>query len=92
VRFENPPIGEPLTLPSGETVVCSIEYYQYAIVEVQLEVPFEGTWEKLLAQTARRMDAPDVEPETRAVVVKHLQRTSGAIIKPREERLQEIIW
>jgi len=92
VRFENPPIAEPsepLTLRSGETVVCSIKYYEYAIVEVQLEIPFEGTWERLLAQTARWMDAPDVEPESRAVVVKHLQKASGAISRPREEWFQE---
>ena len=56
VRFENPPIvepSEPLTLPSGEKAVCSIKYYEYAIVEAQLEVPFRGSWDDLLAQTAR---------------------------------------
>lgn len=92
VRFENPPIteaSEPLTLGSGEHVVCSIKYYEYAIVEVQLEVPFEGNWETLMAQTARWMDAPDVEPESRAVVTRHLQKVSTAIIKPREEWFQE---
>jgi hypothetical protein len=76
-------------LRSGESVVCSIKYYEYAIVEVQLEVPFEGTWEKLMAQAARWMDAPDIEPESRTVVTRHLQRVSTAIIKPREEWFQE---
>jgi hypothetical protein len=92
VRFENPPIAEPsepLTLRSGETVLCSMKYYEYAIVEVQLEVPFEGTWDALMAQTARWMDAPDIEPECRALVARHLQRTSSAISKPRDEWLQE---
>src|SRR6516165_4121013 len=92
VRFENPPIAEPsepLTLRSGETVVCSIKYYEYAIVEVHLQVPFEGGWEQLMAQTARWMDAPDVEPESRAVVTKHLHRTASAIKNPREEWFQE---
>jgi hypothetical protein len=92
VRFENPPItepSEPLTLHSGEKVTCSLKYYEYAIVEVQLEVPFEGTWEALMKQTSRWMDAPDIEPESRAVVIRHLQKTSPAIIKPREEWLQE---
>ena len=92
VRFENPPIeepSEPLTLRSGEHVVCSIKYYEYAIVQAQLQVPFQGSWEQLLAQTGRWMDAPDVEPECRAVVARHLARTSGAISKPREEWLQE---
>jgi len=92
VRFENPPIeepSEPLTLGSGEKVVCSIKYYEYAIVEVQLQVPFGGTWDDLMRQTARWMDAPDLEPECRAVVTRHLQRTSSAITRPRAEWLQE---
>jgi len=92
VRFENPPItesSEPLTLPSGEAVVCSIKYYEYAIVEVQLEVAFQGNWDTLMTQTARWMDAPDIEPESRAVVTRHLQKVSTAIIRPREEWLQE---
>src|SRR5215469_5894263 len=92
VRFENPPIAEPsepLTLPHGEAVLCSVKYYEYAIVEVQLEVPFEGTWEMLIEQTARWMDAPDAERESRAVVSRHLLRISAAIVKPREEWFQE---
>jgi len=92
VRFENPPItepSEPLTLRSGEKVICSIKYYEYAIVEVQLEVPFEGAWETLMERTSRWMAAPDIEPESRAVVTRHLQKTSPAIIKPREEWFQE---
>ena len=92
MRFETPPIAEPsepLTLHGGEHVVCSIKYYEYAIVEVQLEVGFEGDWEALVAQAARWMDAPDVEPEGRAVLAKHLQKINPAVIKPREEWLQE---
>ena len=92
VRFENPPIvepSEPLTLPSGEKAVCSIKYYEYAIVEAQLEVPFRGSWDGLLAQTARWMDAPDIEPEARAAVNRHLRKTTAAIIRPREEWFQE---
>src|SRR5215831_16473025 len=92
VRFENPPIvepSEPLTLPSGEKVVCSIKYYEYAIVEVQMEVPFEGSWDSLQEQTARWMDAPDIEPEARAAMNRHLRKTAAAIVKPREEWLQE---
>jgi hypothetical protein len=92
VRFENPPIAEPsepLTLNSGEQFVCSIKYYEYAIVEVQLEAKFEGDWDVFLEQTSHWMDSQEIEPEGRAVVAKHLQRISGAIIKPREEWLQE---
>lgn|SRR5208283_756267 len=92
VRFENPPIvepSEPFTLRSGEKVVCSIKYYEYAIVEVQLEAEFSGNWDFFLAQTSRWMDSADIEPEGRAVVARHLQSIAAAVIKPREEWLQE---
>lgn len=92
VRFENPPIvepREPLALSSGEKVVCSIKYYEYAIVEVQLEVPYAGKWDQLLAHVSRWMDSPDLEPEARAVVTKHLQKISPVVLKPREEWFHE---
>jgi len=92
IRFENPPIAEPsegLTLRSGEKVVCSIKYYEYAIVEVQMEASFEGDWELFLAQTSRWMDSPEIEPEGRGVVRKHLDRIAGVVSKPREDWVQE---
>ena len=92
VRFENPPIvepGEPLTLRSGDKIACSIKYYEYVIVEVQLEVPFEGTWDALVEQTSRWLDDAEIEPESRSLVSRHLHRTSAAVVRPREEWLQE---
>jgi len=92
IRFENPPItepSEPLTLRSGEKVVCSVKYYEYAIVEVQMEAAFEGDWDLFLTQTGRWMDSPEIEPVGREVAAKHLQGVAGAVIKPREDWLQE---
>lgn len=91
VRFENPPIAEPcepLTV-SGERVKAFIKYYEYAIIEVQLEVPFDGSWEKLIAKTSHWMDEPSVEPLARAMVKEHLGKTAAAVIKPREDWLEE---
>lgn len=92
IRFENPPIAEPsepLTLPSGEKVVCSVKHYEYAIVEVQLEACFEGDWDLFLAHTGRWMDSPEIEPVARGVAAKHLQTVLPALSKPREDWLQE---
>jgi hypothetical protein len=92
VRFENPSIAEPsepLTLSHGEKVVCSIKYYKYAIVEAQLEAAFAGAWDDLMAQVSHLMDSPDIEPEGRTVVTKHLQELAPAVIKPREEWFHE---
>jgi hypothetical protein len=92
VRFENPPIAEPsepITLRSGERVICSIKYYEYAIVEAQLEIACEGSWGDLLHQASRWMDAADVEPEAKAAVARKLQKIGAAVIKPRNDWLQE---
>lgn len=92
VRFENPPIAEPaepILLPSGEKVVCTIKYYEYAIVGLQIDVAFEGSWESLVKQAARWMDAVDVEPHAREAVAKHLRAIAPALVKPRDEWLQE---
>jgi len=92
VRFEEPPIveaSEPVTLGSGAHVSCSVEYYAYAIVVVQLESAFEGDWDALLTQASRWMDSPEVEPHAREVVRRHLQRVAAAVIKPREDWLRE---
>ncbi len=92
VRFENPPItepSEPLVLKDGRQVICSIKYYEYAIVEVQLETLFEGNWESLLAETSRWMDSAEADRDSKAIVNRHLQKVGSAIINPRDEWFQE---
>lgn len=92
VRFEQPPIlepGENITLQSGEQVVCSIKYYSFAAVVVQLDVPFECEWETLKSQSARWVDPTDFEPQARAVLRRHLEKVQPAIIKPTKDWLAE---
>jgi hypothetical protein len=92
VRFESAPVaesGEPITLHTGERAARTIQYYAYAIVEIQLEVKFTGGWDELLSQASRWMDSADIEPEGRAVVVERLQQIAPAVVKPRKDWLQE---
>lgn len=92
VRFEQAPIVEPaqsLELSSGEHVLCSIKYYAFAVVVVQLEASFECDWDGLLAQAARWTDAGDIEPQAREIVRSHLERLSPAVIRPVKDWLVE---
>lgn len=92
VRFENAPIAEPtepILLPSGEKIACTIKYYEYAIVGVQIDAAFEGSWDGLVKQAARWMDSADVEPHARNEVAKHLRAIAPSLVKPRDEWLQE---
>lgn len=92
VRFEQPPILEPsedVVLHSGEHVVCSIKYYAFAAVVVQLDVPFECAWETLKNQASRWVDPTDFEPQARAVLRRHLEKIQPAIVKPTKDWLAE---
>src|SRR6201995_2605913 len=74
VRFEQAPIVEttpPLELATGERLDCSLKYYSFAVVVLQLEVPFDCDWNGLLAQASRWTDTSDVEPRAREIVGEH---------------------
>ena len=92
VRFEQAPIVEPaqpLELPSGERLLCSIKYYSFAVVTMQLEVRFECDWQGLLTQASRWTEASDVEPFCRETVRQHLEQLKPAVIKPMTDWLVE---
>jgi hypothetical protein len=92
VRFEQPPIVEPaqsLDLATGEQLACSIKYYPFAVVVIQLEVPFECDWNGLLAQASRWTEASEIEPRARELVRQHLERLKPAVIRPMTEWLVE---
>lgn len=92
VSFEQAPIVEPaqpLTLSTGECVLCSIKYYAFAVVVVELEVSFECDWNSLLSQASRWTDAVDVDPSAREVLRQHLEQVAPAVIRPVKNWLQE---
>ena len=92
VRFEQPPIVEPaqsIDLASGERVLCSIKYYPFAVVVLQLEAPFECDWDELVTQASRWTDASDVEPYAREIVRQHLERLKTAVVRPMNDWLIE---
>jgi len=92
VRFENPPVVEPLdpvTLSTGEQLTCSLKYYAYAVAVVQFEVPFACDWTSLLSQASRWMDEPEIESRARELVRQRLERIASAITRPTGQWLQE---
>jgi hypothetical protein len=93
VRLEQAPIIEaagPITIPAtGEKLRCYVKYYPYAVVIVQVDVPFECDWPTLLYETSRWMDASEVEAQAGEIVAARLQNLAGAVIRPNRELLQE---
>src|SRR5271167_1662451 len=84
IRFEVPPYierAEPVHLPTGQIASCSLRYYAFAVIALQLELPFEGDWHELVREAARWSGSAELEGEMRALVREHVDRAAGAIAR-----------
>ena len=91
VRFARPPVVEPLeslTLAGGENVNGQIKYYDYGVVSVVFELPFNGEWDTLMQLSSRWMWDPEFERRARAIVRQKLVRAAPALIKPYKKEWQ----
>src|SRR5437879_7132546 len=64
VRFERPPVVEtlePVSIDTGERLRCNINYYDYGVVSVEFELPFELDWARLVKSSASWMTNPELE-------------------------------
>jgi hypothetical protein len=92
VHFASPPVIEPLppiVAKEGRSFGGRLAYYDYGVITVQLEMPFDGSWEEVIALSARWMNAPELEQKTAAVVRQAVGRAAAAIVNPYPEHLNE---
>lgn len=92
VRFEDPPVVEPLepfVLESGEVLAARAHYYAFGVVSLELEYPFELHWAELKALSNRWISSAEVERQAGAAVSKLLAPIQAAIVKPYDSRLSE---
>src|SRR4051812_18275536 len=62
VRFEQPPLEHPIAVPalsSGERIEARIKYFDYGVMLVALELPFETVWEQLIVRSSQWIGAPE---------------------------------
>lgn len=92
VRFVKPPVIEPITqlaLAGGTTISGRLAYYEYGIVSIELEFPFEGSWDEIVALAARWMNSPELERRAAAVVRERVEKAGKAIVGPFAVQLSE---
>lgn len=92
LRFERPPIAEsvaPVTLESGQRAECRIKYYDYGVVSVELELPFEYEWDSLVLQSSRLSGAAELDARATAILRAALARVTPTLVKPYETWLSE---
>ena len=63
VRFERPPVVQrldPIVLESGSRLQGELNYYEYGVVSIKLELPFEVGWPQLVDLSSRWINAPEL--------------------------------
>ena len=92
IRFEQPPVIEarvPVALASGEEVASWVKYYAFAVIAVEIEVPFACDWNELQARASRWMDVGELEPLAREIVGSRLNEIGPAVSRKNKDWLSE---
>jgi hypothetical protein len=92
LRFERPPVVEPIdpmTLADGERTQGRTKYYDYGVVSIELELPFECDWDSLVLQFSRLSGAAELENRATELLRAALKRIRPALVRPYETWLEE---
>jgi hypothetical protein len=66
-----------------------LSYYEYGVVSLELERPFNATWDALAELSARWIESPDQEKRAEVTVRQSLSRFDADLIKPYTTWLSE---
>ena len=92
LHFERPPVAEPVerfTSASGESIAGSAKYYDYGVVSIELELPFECDWEALVLKSSRLSGAVELENHATEWLRLSLGRATPALVRPYKSWLKE---
>ncbi len=93
MRFERPPVVVPIGPialgTGGERIEGSTKYYDYGVVSIELELPFDCDWDSLVLQSSRWIGAAELENRANELLRAALNRAAPALIRPYETWLRE---
>jgi hypothetical protein len=92
LRFERPPSIEPaglMALDTGESVEVTTKYYDYGVVSIEMELPFEGDWDSLVSQSNRWSNVAELENRANDLLAMALKRATPALVRPYKTWLRE---
>jgi len=92
LRFERPPVAEPIfpiSLDAGHAISGSAKYYDYGVVSIELELPFESDWDMLIQQSSRLLGSAELETRASDWLRQSLKLARPALQKPYDSWLTE---
>ncbi len=90
--FENPPVVEPLqqmALWGNVQLASRLKFYDYGVLSVQFELPFEGGWDALTDLASRYATGVEIERESAALARRQVERLKPALVRPYDNWLSE---
>lgn len=84
VRFEKPHVvesAEPIQLTSGEELRTELKYYDYGVISVLFELPFDCNWESMVSLASRFVPSLELEAHAQRIVRQRLERIAPAMIR-----------
>src|SRR5271167_1045078 len=92
VRFERPPVMEPLepcSTNDGQAIVPRIRYFEYGVASVELQLSFEGTWEELVRFANRWISSTELEGRAHTLLRERFGLVQPALKKSYEAWISE---
>jgi hypothetical protein len=86
VRFERPPVIEPLPIERFE---ARAKYYDYGVVSIELDQQFSLDWPELVEQSAAVLSDPGVEQRAMDLLKPRLEKARAAVVNPYATWLDE---
>ncbi len=92
ISFERPPVKEPLppvSLPSGEQFLATLQYYDYGVISLLLRFAFSGDWQHLQLLAGNWVSGTVFDDLSRSIVHSKVAQIAPALVKPYDHWLSE---
>jgi hypothetical protein len=92
VRFDRPPLEQCVEAPpldSGDRLQARIKYFEYGVLAVELELPFEIPWQDLIERSSRWIGSAEIEKLAGSLANKHAKIAHAALKQPYADRISE---
>lgn len=87
--FERPPVVEEAQLPGEPRAQVRVNYYDYGVLSVLVDFPFEGEWSDLVSLSSRWISGSDLPKRAEEIARDRVLRTKSALQKPYDTWLNE---
>jgi hypothetical protein len=86
VRFERPPLVEPLQVMNFE---ARAKYYHYGVVSIEIDQQFTLDWPELVERSASVLGDPSIEQRAMELLRPRLEKAKSALLNPYQNWLDE---